>query len=66
MCPSVQFRTKRLKNKCYYEERAAYMRQLAEEAQTEALRKSCLKAAEAYEILASNAGKVEPDASNEE
>ena len=64
--PSVQSVAKQLKNKRYYDERAAYMRQLAEEAQTEALRKSCLKAAEAYEILASNAGKGEPDASDKE
>ncbi len=41
-----------LKSKRYYLEQAAYMRRLAKEAQTEALRKSCLKKAESYEELA--------------
>jgi hypothetical protein len=50
-----------LKSQRYYNERAAYMRELAREAQTEGLRKSCLKAAEAYQILAETAGKPEPD-----
>jgi type VI protein secretion system component VasF len=55
-----------LKSKKYYLERAAYMRQMAKEAQTEALRASCLRAAEAYEILAQNAGKLpDPDAGQE-
>jgi hypothetical protein len=35
-----------------YRERAAYLRRLAKEAQTEALRQSCLKQAETYEALA--------------
>ena len=38
-----------MKDKHYYRERAAYLRRLAKEAQTEALRQSCLKAAEEYE-----------------
>jgi len=40
-----------VKGKRYYKERAAYMRALAKTAQTEALKKSCLKAAEEYEAL---------------
>ena len=55
MSPRVQFRGKGLKDKRYYEERAAYMRQLAKTAQTEALRKSCLQAAETYDALGRNA-----------
>ena len=50
-----------MKTKRYYIERAAYMRELAESAQTDALRKSCLKAAEAYDILAENRGEVSGD-----
>jgi hypothetical protein len=41
-----------LKDRHYYRERAAYLRRLAKEAQTEALRLSCLKAAEEYEAQA--------------
>ena len=37
------------------------MRDLARKAQTEALRKSCLKAAEDYEALAEEAAKTKPD-----
>jgi hypothetical protein len=40
-----------VRGKRYYTERAAYMRTLARTAQTEALRISCLKAAEQYEAL---------------
>lgn len=40
-----------MKGKRYYTERAAYMRALARTAQTEALKTSCLKAAEEYEAL---------------
>jgi len=36
----------------YYRERAAYMRKLAEEAETEALRASCLRAAEQFDGFA--------------
>ena len=50
-----------IETKRYYIERAAYMRELAESAQTDALRKSCLKAAEAYDILAENRGEVSGD-----
>jgi len=53
-----------LKNKRYYNERAAYMRELAKSAQTEALRKSCLQAAETYDALASKA--LEPDPADQE
>jgi hypothetical protein len=42
----------RLKDKRYYQERAAYMRQLAQDALTDNLRKSCLRTAEEYERLA--------------
>jgi hypothetical protein len=35
-----------------YRERAAYLRRLAREAGTEALRQSCLKKAEIYEAMA--------------
>jgi hypothetical protein len=41
-----------LKDRHYYRERAAYLRRLAKEAQTDALRLSCLKAAEEYEAQA--------------
>lgn len=60
MTPRVQFWGKRLKNKRYYEERAAYMRSLAKSAQTEALRKSCLQAAETYDALARKAHEPDP------
>lgn len=36
------------------------MRELARKAQTEGLRKSCLKAAEDYEALAEEAAKTRP------
>jgi len=49
-----------LKNRRYYEERAAYMRSLAKSAQTEALRKSCLQAAETYDALARKAHEPDP------
>ena len=39
------------RGKNYYAERAAYMRSLAETAATEALKISCLRAAEEYEAL---------------
>lgn len=45
-------RANQLKSKRYYNEKAAYLRQLAKEAQTEALKKSCLSQAEIYEDLA--------------
>lgn len=60
MTPDVRFRGKWLKNKRYYNERAAYMRELAKSAQTEALRKSCLQAAETYDALASKAREPDP------
>ena len=50
-----------MKAKRYYDERAAYMRQLAKSAQTEALRKSCLEAADTYDALARKAQKPAPD-----
>jgi hypothetical protein len=43
--------TKALKDR-QHKERAAYLRRLAKEAGTEALRQSCLKQAEIYEALA--------------
>jgi len=58
--PRVQFWGKRLKNKRYYEDRAAYMRSLAKSAQTEALRKSCLQAAETYDAMARQAHEDDP------
>ena len=42
-----------------YRERAAYLRRLAKEAQTEALRQSCLKAAEEYEAQAMDTEQAE-------
>jgi hypothetical protein len=42
------------------------MRELAKIAQTEALRNSCLKAAEEYEALAENAGKPALDKRKEQ
>ena len=50
-----------MKDKHYYHDRAAYMRQLAKSAQTEALRKSCLEAAETYDALARKAWEPVPD-----
>jgi hypothetical protein len=50
-----------LKNKRYYQDKAAYMRELAKSAQTEALRKSCLEAAETYEAFAEKAREPKPD-----
>ena len=41
--------------KYYYLDRAAYLRGLAENAQTPQLRKSCLKAAADYDALAAKA-----------
>lgn len=41
-----------MKSKRYYIERAGYLRRLANQAQTEALRKTCLKEAEECEALA--------------
>ena len=64
MVPRVQFQGKCLKNKRYYNERAAYMRELAKSAQTEGLRKSCLQAAETYDALAGKA--LEPDPADQE
>ena len=40
-----------MKSKRFYNERVAYMRGLAKVAQTEALKASCLKAAEDYAAL---------------
>ena len=51
-CPARTARAGPLKDRHYYRERAAYLRRLAKEAQTEALRLSCLKAAEEYEAQA--------------
>ena len=48
-----------LKSKRYYLERAGYLRRLASQAQTEALRKTCLKEAEECEALARAAEKAE-------
>ncbi len=48
------------KNKRYYEDRAAFMRLLAKSPRTEALRKSCLQAAETYDALARNAREPDP------
>lgn len=53
-----------MKGKHYYNARAAYMRELAGKALTEKLRESCLKSAAAYDELARQAGRPEPD--NEE
>jgi hypothetical protein len=47
----ADIRAKPLKDR-RYRERAAYLRRLAKEAQTEALRQSCLKQAETYEAMA--------------
>jgi len=49
--PARTIRAKPLKDR-RYRERAAYLRRLAKEAQTEALRQSCLKQAEIYEAMA--------------
>ena len=49
--PARTTRAKPLKDR-RYKEKAAYLRRLAKEAQTEALRLSCLKQAETYEALA--------------
>ena len=57
----VSSRAKQLQTKRYYTEKAAYMRRLAKEAQTEALRKSCLTQADVYEALAK---KVEEQTSD--
>ena len=54
-------RAKELKSKRYYNEKAAYLRQLAREAQTEALKKSCLSQAEIYEDLARKADEKTAD-----
>jgi hypothetical protein len=54
-------RAKALKSKRYYTERAAYLRRLANQAQTEALRKTCLKETEECEALARDAEKAETD-----
>lgn len=45
------------KTKYYFLDRAAYMRGLAQEAETPQLRTSCLKAAVEYEALAAKADK---------
>jgi hypothetical protein len=58
-------RAKPLKSKRYYLERAGYLRRLATQAQTEALRKTCLKEAEECEALARDAEKAEADADQE-
>ena len=50
-----------MKDRHYYKERVAYLRRLAKEAQTEALRLSCLKAAEEYEAQAMDMDKAEAD-----
>ena len=50
-----------MKDKRYYDGRAAYMRQLAKSAQTEVLRKSCLEAAETYDALARKAWEPAAD-----
>ena len=42
----------------YYLERVAYMKRLAREAQTQSLRDGCLKAAEQYQQMADQEGKV--------
>jgi len=46
------------KTKYYFLDRAAYMRGLAQEAETPQLRSSCLKAAAEYEALAEKAVKA--------
>lgn len=43
-----------------YREKAAYLRRLAKEALTEALRQSCLKQAETYEALARDEVGTQP------
>ena len=48
------------KTKYYFLDRAAYMRGLAQEAETPQLRNSCLKAATEYEALAEKARAI-PD-----
>jgi hypothetical protein len=50
-----------VKDRHYCRERATYLRRLAKEAQTEALRLSCLKAAEEYEARAMETDKAEAD-----
>ena len=46
-----------MKSKEYYLDRAAYMKRLAKDAQTEKLRESCLLAAKNFEKLAQEAGE---------
>jgi hypothetical protein len=50
-----------VKDRHHCRERATYLRRLAKEAQTEALRLSCLKAAEEYEAQAMETDKAEAD-----
>ena len=50
-----------MKDRQYYRERADYLRRLAKEAQTEALRLSCLRAAEEYEAQAMDMDKAGAD-----
>jgi hypothetical protein len=50
-----------LSSKRHYTDRAVYMRRLAREALTEALRKSCLKQAEEYEALAMDLEKADAE-----
>ena len=53
-------------SKRYYRERAEYMRRLAKEAETESLKKGCLKAAADYQQLADEMDQKSKDAVNDE
>ena len=61
--PARATRAKALKDR-RYRERAAYLRRLAREAGTEALRQSCLKEAETYEAMARD--EAEADTAGQE
>lgn len=57
---------KSLKNKSYYIQRAAYMRDVARYAQTGKLKESAIKAAEQLEALAKLAERDQADADEDE